>query len=65
MPHADYLVGGGGLAADAALQGIRELDASASITLGGDEPDPPYNRPPLSKALWSAAHSRRSGVRPK
>lgn len=52
MPHVEYLVVGGGVAADAAVQGIRELNASASIALVGDEPDPPYNRPPLSKALW-------------
>jgi 3-phenylpropionate/trans-cinnamate dioxygenase ferredoxin reductase subunit len=43
---------GGGMTADAAVRGIRELDAGASIALIGDEPDPPYSRPPLTKALW-------------
>ena len=47
-----YLIVGGGMTADAAVRGIRELDPGASIGLIGDEPDPPYSRPPLTKALW-------------
>ena len=50
--HYPYLVLGGGMAADAAARGIRELDADAPIGLIGAEADPPYARPPLSKALW-------------
>ena len=52
MPQYRYLVVGGGMAADAAVRGIRERDPSGSIGLVGAEPEPPYNRPPLSKALW-------------
>jgi 3-phenylpropionate/trans-cinnamate dioxygenase ferredoxin reductase component len=52
MPHSKYVVVGGGMTADAAAQGIREVDASGPITIVGEEPDAPYNRPPLSKALW-------------
>lgn len=52
MPDFKYLIVGGGLAADAAVNGIRELDGGSAIGLIGDEPDPPYSRPPLSKALW-------------
>lgn len=52
MTHYHYLIIGGGMTADAAVQAIRELDSSGSIGLIGDEPDPPYNRPPLSKGLW-------------
>jgi NADPH-dependent 2,4-dienoyl-CoA reductase/sulfur reductase-like enzyme len=52
MPHYRYLVVGGGMAADAAVRGIRERDPSGSIGLVGAEQQPPYNRPPLSKALW-------------
>ncbi|HSN00613.1 MAG TPA: FAD-dependent oxidoreductase [Rudaea sp.] len=48
----DYLIVGGGMAADAAAKAIRECDAKASIGLVGDEAQPPYERPPLSKALW-------------
>jgi 3-phenylpropionate/trans-cinnamate dioxygenase ferredoxin reductase subunit len=52
MPQYRYLVVGGGMAADAAVRGIRERDASGSIGLVGAELQPPYSRPPLSKALW-------------
>jgi 3-phenylpropionate/trans-cinnamate dioxygenase ferredoxin reductase subunit len=52
MPHYRYLIIGAGMAADAAVRGIRELDRDGAIGLVGAEPDPPYSRPPLSKALW-------------
>lgn len=52
MPDYRYLIIGGGMTADAAVRGIREHDSSGSIGLIGAEPDPPYARPPLSKALW-------------
>jgi len=52
MPHYPYLVIGGGMTADAAVRGIRELDGNGPIGLIGAETDPPYSRPPLSKALW-------------
>lgn len=47
-----YLVIGGGMSADAAVRGIRELDGKRPIGLIGAEPDAPYSRPPLSKGLW-------------
>jgi NADPH-dependent 2,4-dienoyl-CoA reductase/sulfur reductase-like enzyme len=47
-----YLIIGGGMTADAAVRGIREIDAEGSIGLVSMETDPPYNRPPLSKGLW-------------
>jgi NADPH-dependent 2,4-dienoyl-CoA reductase/sulfur reductase-like enzyme len=50
-----YLVVGGGMTGDAACKGIRDHDAEGSIVLVGAEPDPPYSRPPLTKALWSGA----------
>ena len=52
MPHYEYLIIGAGMAADAAVNGIRELDGSGSIGIVGQEPHPPYARPPLSKKLW-------------
>ena len=48
----DHLIVGGGMTADAAAKAIRESDANASIGLVGDDPHAPYERPPLSKALW-------------
>ncbi len=50
--HFAYLIVGGGMPADAAVRGIRELDANGSIGVIGEEADAPYSRPPLSKALW-------------
>jgi 3-phenylpropionate/trans-cinnamate dioxygenase ferredoxin reductase component len=52
MQTTRYLIVGGGLTADAACAGIRELDPDGPIMVVGDEPHPPYLRPPLSKALW-------------
>src|SRR5437867_12318894 len=52
MLQYTYLIVGGGMTADAAAQGIREADPSGTIGLIGAEAHPPYNRPPLSKALW-------------
>ena len=52
MAHYPYLIIGGGMTADAAVRGIRELDPNGPIGLIGAEADPPYARPPLSKALW-------------
>ena len=54
MDHAryTYLIVGGGMAADAAAHGIREVDPDGTIGLISSEPDPPYKRPPLSKKLW-------------
>ena len=52
MESCKYLVIGGGLAADAAVRGIRELDVKGRIKIVSDESDPPYDRPALSKALW-------------
>lgn len=40
------------MTADAAVRGIRQVDPDGAIGLVGQEPDPPYNRPPLSKGLW-------------
>lgn len=49
MPSTKYLLVGGGLASAEAVNQIRRLDASGSITLVSDERELPYNRPPLSK----------------
>jgi 3-phenylpropionate/trans-cinnamate dioxygenase ferredoxin reductase subunit len=47
-----YLIIGGGMTAESAVRGIREVDPDGSIGLISAEPHPPYNRPPLSKSLW-------------
>jgi NADPH-dependent 2,4-dienoyl-CoA reductase/sulfur reductase-like enzyme len=48
----DYLIIGGGMTADAAAKSIRKADANGRIGIVGDEAQPPYERPPLTKALW-------------
>ncbi|HWH72582.1 MAG TPA: FAD/NAD(P)-binding oxidoreductase, partial [Candidatus Sulfotelmatobacter sp.] len=52
MPRYTYLIIGGGMTADAAVRGIREVDSTGSIGLVSAEPEAPYNRPPLTKGLW-------------
>jgi len=52
MKNYRYLIIGGGMTADAAVKGIREIDPDGSIGLVSIESDPPYDRPPLSKKLW-------------
>jgi 3-phenylpropionate/trans-cinnamate dioxygenase ferredoxin reductase subunit len=52
MKHHKYLIVGGGMTADSAVNGIRKIDPSGAIAMICDERHPPYDRPPLSKALW-------------
>ena len=40
------------MTADAAVQGIREVDKNGTIGVLSAEVDPPYDRPPLTKGLW-------------
>src|SRR5690625_2869767 len=53
MPEYDYLLVGGGMAADSAARGIREVDADGTIGLLSSEDTGPYERPFLSKILWA------------
>jgi 3-phenylpropionate/trans-cinnamate dioxygenase ferredoxin reductase component len=48
-----YLIVGTGMTADAACRGVRDHDPDGSIAIVGREDVPPYQRPPLSKALWT------------
>jgi 3-phenylpropionate/trans-cinnamate dioxygenase ferredoxin reductase subunit len=52
VEHFKYLIVGDGMTGDAAVDGIRSLDPNGRIGVIGSEPEPAYNRPPLSKALW-------------
>jgi 3-phenylpropionate/trans-cinnamate dioxygenase ferredoxin reductase subunit len=45
----DFLIVGGGLAAAYCASELRKQGADGSILLAGREPEPPYERPPLSK----------------
>jgi NADPH-dependent 2,4-dienoyl-CoA reductase/sulfur reductase-like enzyme len=52
MASYKYVIVGGGMAAAAAVKGIREADAGGSIAILTAEEHPPYKRPPLTKKLW-------------
>jgi 3-phenylpropionate/trans-cinnamate dioxygenase ferredoxin reductase component len=58
MRTTQYLIAGGGMTADAACKGIRDIDPDGTITVVAEEPHPPYARPPLSKALWKGDEER-------
>jgi len=49
MAETRYVIVGGGLAGVSAVEGIRELDKSGTITIVTTERELPYHRPPLSK----------------
>ena len=53
MKEYKYVIVGGGMTADAAVSGIRERDPNGTIAVLSDEKHPPYDRPPLSKKLWT------------
>ena len=53
MTDFRYLIVGGGMVADAAARGIRELDTDGSIGILSEDVDRPYARPALSKKLWT------------
>ena len=48
----DYLIVGAGMTGEAAAQALHDAAPDARIGMIGDENDPPYDRPPLSKGLW-------------
>jgi 3-phenylpropionate/trans-cinnamate dioxygenase ferredoxin reductase subunit len=56
--RVDYLLIGGGLASANCARWLREEGADGSILLVGREPDPPYNRPPLTKGYLQGRESR-------
>ncbi len=54
----DHLLIGGGMAAANCARHLREGGGEGSILLVGREPEPPYNRPPLSKKYLTGDESR-------
>ena len=53
MKDYNYIIVGGGMAAGSAVAGIRELDLVGTVLMISEENALPYNRPPLSKKLWT------------
>jgi 3-phenylpropionate/trans-cinnamate dioxygenase ferredoxin reductase component len=60
--RVDHLLIGGGLAAANCARWLREGGAHGSIMLVGREPDPPYNRPPLSKGYLQGKDTREDAL---
>ena len=60
MPEraVEFLLVGGGMASGNCARHLREQGAEGDILLVGREPDPPYNRPPLSKKYLRGEESR-------
>jgi len=50
--HFRYVIVGGGVAAAAAIEGIRSRDAQGAILMISRENHLPYRRTPLTKELW-------------
>ena len=53
-----FVIVGGGHAADQAVQTLRRKGFNGKLTLIGEEPHLPYQRPPLSKAYLSGSLER-------
>jgi 3-phenylpropionate/trans-cinnamate dioxygenase ferredoxin reductase subunit len=56
--EVDFLLVGGGLAGASCASELRKRGAEGSILLAGREPEPPYERPPLSKEYLRGDVSR-------
>ena len=59
---AGTLVVGAGQAGISLVTALRELGDTEPVVLVGDEPEPPYERPPLSKSYLRGEHDRASLV---
>src|ERR1700729_1090091 len=65
MTSDRIIIAGAGHAGGSAAAMLRQLGWNPGIPLGGDEPLPPYQRPPLSKAwLTGEADSESLALRP-
>jgi 3-phenylpropionate/trans-cinnamate dioxygenase ferredoxin reductase subunit len=60
--RVDHLLIGGGLAAGNCARWLREEGGDGSVLLVGREPDPPYNRPPLSKGYLQGKESHEDAL---
>jgi len=56
--EVDFLLVGGGMAAASCASELRKRSSEGSIILVGREPEPPYERPPLSKEYLRGDASR-------
>jgi 3-phenylpropionate/trans-cinnamate dioxygenase ferredoxin reductase subunit len=54
----EFLIVGGGMAAGNCARHLREQGAEGDVLIVSREPDPPYNRPPLTKTYMRGEESR-------
>jgi 3-phenylpropionate/trans-cinnamate dioxygenase ferredoxin reductase subunit len=59
--RVDHLLVGGGIASAYCAAELRRRGAEGSILLAGREPEPPYDRPPLTKEYLRGEASREDG----
>lgn len=62
MPDVGVLIVGGGVAGAACAEQLRDEGYEGSILLAGREPDPPYNRPPVTKGYLLGEESREEAL---
>ncbi|MFI5612224.1 NAD(P)/FAD-dependent oxidoreductase [Amycolatopsis sp. NPDC051903] len=60
MPEQGFVIVGAGLAGAKAAEALRASGFAGRVTLIGDEPDRPYERPPLSKEFLAGKAERDS-----
>jgi 3-phenylpropionate/trans-cinnamate dioxygenase ferredoxin reductase subunit len=60
--QVDFLLVGGGIAAGSCARALRRAGAEGTILLVGREPDPPYDRPPLSKEYLRGDSTREAAL---
>jgi 3-phenylpropionate/trans-cinnamate dioxygenase ferredoxin reductase subunit len=60
--EVDFLLVGGGFAGGHCAAELRRRGADGSILLAGREPEPPYERPPLSKEYMRGEASREDAL---
>ena len=66
MREVDFLLVGGGMGSAYCASELRRRGADGSILLVGREPEPPYERPPLSKEyLRGEAKRKDAHVHPR
>ena len=60
--QVDHLLIGAGIASAYCASELRKRDAEGSILIAGREPEPPYDRPPLSKEYLRGKASREDAI---
>ena len=65
MSDPGVLIVGGGLAAQRCAETLRRRGYEAPVRIVCAEPEPPYDRPPLSKGVLAGSRRRRRGRLPR